>query len=132
MDLELIALERSSQCHFEVDAFGRSGAHGPNVEYFVPASPATNLGLVHGHVGVMKNIVASLVGRRECDTNADGHDHFVTLGKRNGVEQLVEDALGDGDGILRCSSAFEEDWEFVPSEPSQHVAGAQSSLKSLG
>ena len=129
VDLELLPLDRLPQVRLELEAGDRARVHR-GVEDLV-AVLAPLLRAVHRRVRVAQQVVRLLVVLARGDADRHGREHLVAL-EREGLGQLLEDAVGDLDRIRRVAHVVEEDGELVAAEAGDGVAGPHAGLEPPG
>ena len=129
--LELVGVERPSQRGLQVEALDRAAAHGLDVEH-PGASCPSRLGLVHGHVGVVQDVVGRALLRRHADADADAGHHLAPAGQGDGGAQRLLDAGGHHLGVPHVDDVLQQHCELVAAEAGQGVARAQGRGDALG
>ena len=106
-------------------------AHPVDVEQGELAAAAALLGPVHGHVGVVQQVVAGLAVVAQGDADAHGGHHLVPGPEGDRVAQRLEDAVGHLAGFVGRGDALEEDDELVAAEARERVAGPHGAAQAV-
>ena len=109
VDLDLAAVDDVVQCRVEVEPAERADAHPVDVEQGELAAAAALLGPVHGHVGIVQQIVAGLAVLAQRDADAHGGHHLVPGAERDRVAERLEDGVGHLAGVVGRGDPLEED-----------------------
>jgi hypothetical protein len=115
-----------------LDRLARYGAVADDLVEHRPAPAAGLLGAVHGGVGIADQVGGVGVragGQRDADAAAD---EGVAVLERERLRQRLEQALRDGDRVVRAADVLADEDELVAAEAGGHLVAADGRAQALG
>jgi hypothetical protein len=128
--LELLGLDGAPQRGLEIESLRRPSAH-VRIEQDVVAGATLRLGLIHGDVSIVQDVVAALARTRERDPDAHGRNGLVRFAECDRFPELRENAASHVHRSVGVTHVFQQHGELVSTEAGQQVAGAERSLQTL-
>ena len=131
---QALALEGNLEAAPDGDAAVQLGADGGVERHDLPIRPT--LGLVHGQVGVVKQLVRGFLpvlteGDADADLGMDLDRDAAALRGPGPAHHLAQ-PLGDAQGLIGPIELRAEHHEFIPAQTGQHIVGPDRLLHALG
>ena len=130
VDGQLLLLDGAAQPELEVQPFHRPRDHGGRIEAGEAVS-AEPLGLVHGDICVVQDVVRGRAGRGDGDPDADAGGDRAPAGEGHRGTDGLDDPQGHCLGSLGAVDVLEQQGELVPAKTCERVAFPRQPAQSV-